>query len=212
LHHMVCVIGELLLFLAVLVPSAAAAEPDPFGLPDRFSYYLHRTYSWPRMAWLSMDAGVDYATGGSTGVDELFRGYGDGFGRRIVRNSIEFGLGAVLHEDSRYKSLGTGSIGKRLRYATIHAFQTSVPGSRFRPAYSRFAALAAGELIPPLWSAQRMSAGDALAGIGFGMLGQMQNNYLEEFTPDLKQFGRKIGRKLHRRRPYPRIQGNSRSD
>src|SRR4051794_1585211 len=62
LHHMVCVIGELLLFLAVLVPSAAAAEPDPFGLPERFSYYLHRTYSWPRMAWLSMDAGVDYAT------------------------------------------------------------------------------------------------------------------------------------------------------
>src|SRR5436190_15380255 len=73
-----------LLFLSVLaaVPEAAAAEPDTFPLADRFSHYLHRTYSWQRMAWLGLDAGLDYSTGGMPGVEDLFRGYGDGFGRR----------------------------------------------------------------------------------------------------------------------------------
>src|SRR5262249_51517857 len=146
--------------------------------------------------WLGVDAGFDYATCGARGVDELFRGYGDGFGRRIVRNSTEFGLGAALHEDARYKILGSGTLGSRLRYATIRAFHVSVPGSRVRPAYSRFAASAAGELIPAIWSGRGISATHAFAGVGFNLLGQMQNNYLSEFSPELKRFGRNVGRKL----------------
>ena len=194
------IISALLLLFSVLgsTPRVVAGETDPFGLPERFSNYLHRTYSWQRMAWLGMDAGFDNATCGAPGVDELFRGYGDGFGRRIVSNSTEFAVGAVLHEDTRYKSLGTGSFGRRLRYATVRAFQASVPGTRVRPAYSRFAAMAAGEFISPLWSGQRVSAAGAISGIGFGILGQMQNNYLAEFSPDLKRFGHKVGRRLHR--------------
>ncbi len=196
-----CKRRTLLFLLPILwaAPAAFAGDADPFSLPERFTYYLQRTYSWQRMAWLGMDTGLDYVTGGSTGIDELFRGYGDGFGRRIVRNSTEFGVGAILHEDSRYQSLGSGSLGRRLRHATVRAFQAST-GSHVRPAYSRFAALAAGEFIAPLWSPQRFSASDAIAGIGFGVLGQMQNNYLSEFSPDMKRFGRKVGRRFHRSR------------
>ena len=76
---------------------------------------------------------------------------GDGFGRRIVRNSAEFAAGALLHEDARYRGLYQGSYVRRLRHATIRAFQASVPGGGYRPAYSRFAAIAVGELVAPVW-------------------------------------------------------------
>ena len=188
------------LFLCGL-PAAAqvsAPEPDPFTLPDRFSQYLRRTYSWQRMAWLGVDSGFDFATSGAPGLNALLHGYGDGFGHRIVANSTEFALGALLHEDTRYRSLNVGGYRRRLRHATVRAFQASVPGSRYRPAYSRLAASAACELIAPLWSSRGISAPDAIAGIGFGILGQMQNNYLTEFTPELKTFGRKVERKLQR--------------
>ena len=57
------------------------------------------------MAWLGMDAGFDNATCGAPGVYDLLRGYGDGFGRRIVSNSTEFAVGAVLHEDGGIRVL-----------------------------------------------------------------------------------------------------------
>jgi hypothetical protein len=195
-------IRALLLVLLLTVPGAqlAAAEPNAFGVPEKFSYYVHRTYSWQRMAWLGVDAGFDYVTGGAQGIDELLRGYGDGFGRRVVRNSTEFALGAAFHEDSRYRVLGRGSLGRRLRYATVRAFQASGPDLRMSPAYSRFAAFAAGELMPSLWSAEHPAPSGALCGIGFGILGQIQNNYLAEFSPELKRFGHNIGRKLRRKR------------
>ena len=188
-----------LLLLLCGVPVAAqvaAPDPDPFLLSQRFTYYMHRTYSWQRMAWLGFDTVFDCATGGTPGVSELLHGYGDGFGRRIVANSTEFAAGAVLHEDARYQGLYTGGYRRRLRHATVRAFQASVPGSHYRPAYSRFAAMAAGELIPSLWSSHGISAADIGMGMGFCLLDQMQNNYLTEFTPELKNFGRKVGRKL----------------
>ena len=155
-----------------------------------------RTYSWQRMAWLGFDSVFDCATGGAPGLSELLHGYGDGFCRRIVANSTEFAAGALLHEDARYQGLYTGGYRRRLRHATVRAFQASVPGSHFRPAYSRFAAMAAGGSVPSLWSSHGISASDAVFGMGFGILDQMQNNYLAEFTPELKNSGRKVGREL----------------
>jgi hypothetical protein len=179
-----------------VVAQIAPPDPGPFLLSQRFAQYMHRTYSWQRMAWLGFDSVFDCATGGTPGFSELLHGYGDGFGRRIVANSTEFAAGALLHEDARYQGLYTGGYRRRLRHATVRAFQASVPGSHYRPAYSRFAAMAAGELVPSLWSSHGISPSDAIFGMGFGILDQMQNNYLTEFTPELKNFGRKVGRKL----------------
>jgi hypothetical protein len=148
------------------------------------------------MAWLGLDTGFDFTLGGTAGWDELLHSYGDGFGRRIVSNSTEFAIGAILHEDTRYTSLNQGGYRRRLRHATIRAFQASVPGNQYRPAYSRFAAIAAGELICPMWSSRGGPGPEVIASIGFGILGQVQNNYLTEFTPELKNFGRKVGNKL----------------
>ena len=147
------------------------------------------------MAWLGLDTGFDFTVSGAPGVNQLLHNYGDGFGRRVVRNTTEFAVGAILHEDVRYHGLYQGSYARRLRHATIRAFQASVSGSQYRPAYSRFAAIAAGELVSPVWS--RGSPGvDVVGCIGFSILGQMQNNYLSEFTPELKSFGRRTGKKL----------------
>ena len=147
------------------------------------------------MAWLGLDTGFDFGISGAPGLNQLLNSYGDGFGRRIVRNSTEFAFGAILHEDARYRGLYKGSYARRLRHATIRAFQASTAGSQYRPAYSRFAAIAAGELVSPVWSRGSPKA-EVVSSIGFGILGQVENNYLSEFTPELKAFGRRVGRKL----------------
>ena len=147
------------------------------------------------MAWLGLDTGFDFTVSGAPGLDALLHSYGDGFGRRVVRNSTEFAVGAILHEDTRYRGLYTGSYVRRLRHATVRAFQASVPGSQYRPAYSRFAAVAAGELVAPIWS-RGTPGSEVVSCIAFGVLGQVENNYLSEFTPELKGFGRRIGKKL----------------
>jgi hypothetical protein len=188
------------------VPASGQADGQPAGrfpLSERFSHYIYRTYSWQRMAWLGLDTGFDFTVNGAPGLNNLLHSYGDGFGRRIVRNSTEFGVGAILHEDSRYQGLYTGSYMRRLRHATVRAFQASVRDSHYRPAYSRFAAIAAGELVSPVWSRGSPGA-DAAACVGLGILGQVENNYLSEFTPELKSFGRRVGRRLRQYVKLPR--------
>ena len=186
----------LLIVIAPLYAQSSAGPPDPFPLSQRFSHYLYRTYSWQRMAWLGFDTGFDFGLAGAPGLNDLMESYGDGFGRRIVRNSAEFAAGALLHEDARYRGLYQGSYVRRLRHATIRAFQASVPGGGYRPAYSRFAAIAVGELVAPVWCTAGAPGPRVLPSIGFGILGQVENNYLSEFTPELTRFGRKVGNKL----------------
>ena len=147
------------------------------------------------MAWLGLDTGFDFTVSGAPGLSDLLHNYGDGFGRRIVRNSAEFALGAILHEDTRYRGLYKGSYARRLRHATVRAFQASASGSQYRPAYSRFAAVAVGELVSPVWSRGSPGA-EVVSCIGFSILGQVETNYLDEFTPELKSFGRRVGKRM----------------
>jgi hypothetical protein len=81
-------------------------------------------------------------------------------------------------------------------YAMTHAFLGSVPGGKFEPAYARFAAITSGALIAPAWHARSLSASGFFADVTFGMLDQLQNSLLNEFSPDLQKVGRKVRKKL----------------
>jgi hypothetical protein len=89
-----------------------------------------------------------------------------------------------------------------MRYATAHAFLDSVPGGKFGPAYARFAAITSGALIAPSWHQRSLSASGFFEDLTFGMLGQLQNSLLSEFSPDLQKLGRKVRKKLL---PSPRL-------
>jgi len=83
-----------------------------------------------------------------------------------------------------------------MRYAMTHAFLDSVPGGKFEPAYARFAAVASGALIAPAWHQRSLAPSSFFEDFTFGMLGQLQNSLLNEFSPDLQKLGRNVRKKV----------------
>lgn len=181
------------------------SSADGFAtLGDRFRYYVHRTYtSRQRLAFLLADTGLGHALNDPEEWGQEPHTYGlrlaSNLGRRAVANSIEFGLGAVLDEDTRYKTSQLHGIRQRVRYATVAAFTARVPGGRRRLAYSRFGATAGGVLASSMWHPKPASASDLLQGIGFGVLNRVPDNLLDEFSPDMRNVGKKAWRTIRRR-------------
>lgn len=186
-----------LLLAAITIGTAAAQQlvPDPPDLRARWDRYLYRTYSWQRMSLLAVDTGIDSLLGDvawGRGLDGFGCRYAHRFGRRVVGNSIEFGVGAILHEDTRYRPLQQGTKAERVRYAARTAFLAYRDDGRAEFAYARFAGFAGRALISPTWQPKPMTPVGAVRDVSFGVFDQVQNNLLSEFTPDLKQFGGKV--------------------
>ena len=184
--------------------AALPAYPQAFDWQQRVQHYVHRTYSWQRLTLLAVDTSIDHLFDeprewGRAPASFSYR-YSAGFGRRVVRNSIELGVGAALHEDTRFQpSQGRSFLG-RVRHAATNAFLTS--GEHPRLAYSRLAATTGGILIASHWYPRPLTVPLFFEGLGFGVLGHLQNSFLTEFSPDMKAFGKRVSRKI-RRQPRP---------
>ena len=196
---------RLLALLCVSLAFASAEELESF-LPAStvtqahpFQDYLERTYGWQTLSWLATDTAIDHLRS----RPEWGRGpggfgcqYASAFGRRLISNSVELGVGLALHEDTRFHLSSRSGFVPRMRYAMAHAFLDSVPGGRFEPAYARFAAVTSSALIAPSWHRQTLSASGFFLDFTSGMLGQLQNSLLNEFSPDLQRLSRKVRKKL----------------
>ena len=192
----------------LLQASAAAQDPElPLAAPPDTSApqlqdYLDRTYGWQTLSWLATDTAIDHLRS----RPEWGRGprgfscqYASAFGRRLISNSAELGVGLVLHEDTRFHPSQRRGFLPRMQYAMTHAFLASVPGGKFEPAYARFAAITSGALVAPAWHQRSLSASGFFEDITFGMLGQLQNSLLNEFSPDLQKLGRNLRKKVLRK-------------
>jgi len=83
-----------------------------------------------------------------------------------------------------------------MQYAVTHAFLDSVRGGKFEPAYARFAAVTSVALIAPAWHQRSLSASGFFEDFTFGVLGQLQNSLLNEFSPNLQKLGRNVRKKV----------------
>jgi hypothetical protein len=194
----------------VLLTGAAFAQaPQPglddfTSLGDRFRYYLHRTYtSRSRFVFLLADTGLGHALNdpeewGQEPKTYLMR-LSSSLGRRIVANTIDFGLGAALQEDTRYRRSELHGIRRRVRYATSAAFTARMPDGSSRPAYSRFGAVAGAVLVSSQWHPRPASASDLALDIGFSIIGRVPDNLLDEFSPDMRRVGLKAWQTLRRK-------------
>jgi hypothetical protein len=173
-----------------------------FEWNQRWQHYLHRTYSWQRLAMLSADSAFDHLTGepGEWGRDAGYFGarYGAALGRRIVRNSIELGAGAALGEDTRFRPSRATSFRSRLGYAFLQSVSATREEHRVF-AWSRLAATVGGAALCSGWGGQRpLGPGRFMDGVAFGYLGHLQNSLLAEFAGDLKNFGRRVRKRILR--------------
>jgi hypothetical protein len=192
-----------LLWLSVAVANAGELDSSVPTLPvapaQPFQNYLDRTFGWQTLSWLATDTAIDHLWS----RPEWGRGpggfgcqYASAFGRRLIGNSVELGVGIALHEDTRFHLSGRTGFLPRMRYAMAHAFLDSVPEGRFAPAYARFAAITSTALIAPSWHQQTLSASGFFLDFTSGMLGQLQNSLLNEFSPDLQKLSRRLRKKF----------------
>src|SRR5579883_74807 len=118
-----------------------STPPAPMDFKQNWDRYLYRTFSWQRMSLLTVDTGVDTLLGDVTwgrGMDGFACRYAHKFGRRLVGNTIEFGASVVLHEDTRYRPLQSGTKADRLTHAAKSAFLAYREDGRAQFATSRF--------------------------------------------------------------------------
>jgi hypothetical protein len=110
---------------------------------------------------------------------------GSHLGQLVVKQSIQFGVAALRHENLRYQPSHLHGTWPRVKYAIRATFivpRTNKPGRTV--ALSRFAGNFGGGLISRLWqpaSTAGIGAGVLSGGIGIG--GDVGVNVVREFWP-----------------------------
>lgn len=173
-------------------------HPD-WSRGDRVERYFYRTFSKQRLGLLAVDTAVaqvlqeprDWDRGSAS----FALRYSSGFGRRLVRNSLELGLEVALDEDTRFRPSLERNLGRRVRHAVRQAFFTSC-GHNDRFSYARLGSTVGVEILSARWNPRPRSAWDITQGVGWGYTGHLENSLFTEFAPDMKALGRRFHRSL----------------
>ena len=201
-----CLLGMALPVVAQIIPP----PPDPLASgyykdnAERFHAYIFRTYTDPaKLAWLLMDSGMDQWSRaphqwGRSAESYSYR-VASGWGRRIVRNTAQYGLETLLQEDSRYRRSGEGRIAKRMLFAVSHSVLAYKPNGSVEPMYGRIAAGVVGAATASTWHPQSIRPECLFRGMGMAAVDRAGDNLLQEFGPELKLFGRKTWNQLLRK-------------
>ena len=106
-----------------------------------------------------------------------------------LSNAMEAGLGAIWGEDPRYFRDGaSASLKSRLGHVVMGTVTAPNRSGELRPAYARFIALSGSSFISNGWrEPSDTDAANSLGRIGFGLLGRMGSNAVDEFWPDVSR-------------------------
>jgi hypothetical protein len=183
-------------------PAAKAAEK--FDFKARFAWYAKRTYTnlWGHANLIGEVTVDDFAFGDvkrwGTGLSGWGKSLAPVYGQRVVDNTTEFLLGALVGDDARYRPSEKRGIVRRGLHATVDAFTARAKSGNTRPAYSRIIAVTTGILIANQWRSKPETGYTLSRALAFGVTDKIQGDLLQEFTPDLKHMGNKIWRKIRR--------------
>lgn len=116
------------------------------------------------------------------------RRLGSALGTHVVRSSIHFAVGKMLHEELKYQPSGKQGFGARLKYALVSTVITRKTTTRQRTvAVGEISGIVGGGFISRLWhpaSYHTVASGFAATGVGFGAEAGM--NVLHEFWPEIR--------------------------
>ena len=198
---------SMLLFFAArcIYPQDASPSP-PVEISDfkaEVAWYTRRTYTdpWRHVRLIGEVTVDDYIFGGLERWGSGLSGYGKSlasvYGLRVIDNTAEFLLGTLVGDDARYRSSDKRGVVGRSLHATVDAFTARARSGNTRPAYLRIIAITAGTLIANQWRSDPRTGSSLTGALIFGVTDKIQDDLLQEFSPDLKRFGRSTRRKLH---------------
>ena len=186
------------------IVAAEATTSDPQDLRARWDSYVQRTYSWKRIGVVTAET----AFGQTFQLDKCGRPpycfpheIGAALTRRTARTTIEFGVGALLHEDLRRRPSNLPGFRQRVSYALLHAPLAIGPEGDWRPAYSRFAGTFGASAVTSAWSGRPITAPELFCGFGWSLSSYFQDALWNEFGPDMKRLALRYANRLRKQHP-----------
>jgi hypothetical protein len=180
---------------------ADSQDPDPQDLRERWDSYVQRTYSWKRIGVVTAET----AFGQTFQLNRCGRPpycfpheIGGALTRRTTRTTIEFGVGALLHEDLRRRPSNLPGFRQRVSYALLHAPLAIGPDGEWRPAYSRYAGTFGSFAVYSAWDGRPITAPRLFEGFGWSSSSYFQDALWTEFGPDVKRLAHRFSGRLRR--------------
>jgi hypothetical protein len=184
------------------VPAAASAKTGVIGADqvmndatyesltasERLGHYLVGAFGPEAIVRAAAAAGISQWNGTPREWGQGAEAYGDRLGsalaEHIIRETMESGAAALLHEDDRYlPSVDTG-FGKRVKHAVFSAFIAYNDAGRERLALARLGSAVGASFISRSWQPpSENTAGDAADNFGLTMAVDIGWNVFREFCP-----------------------------
>jgi hypothetical protein len=174
------------------LPAPQVDDYTPETRAERLKSYVNSTFG-------PLAAGQSVARGSlnqARGIPHGWHGAG-GFGSRVgldfarhaIRQTIEHGAAAVLHEDNRYHTLRRGSVLARTRHAIVSTFVARRDSGGRRIAISRLGSAGGAAVLSHAWMPALV--GSAASSFGLTLAGDMGVNVFREFWPDIRKIFRR---------------------
>jgi hypothetical protein len=113
---------------------------------------------------------------------------GNAFAQHVIRDTIQYGIAARLHEDNRYFVSGETGFFRRTKYALKSTFFARHDNGSQSFSFSRIGGAASTAFISRAWQPpSKTTAGDGAVVFGFSMMTDVGFNVFREFWPDMKR-------------------------
>lgn len=147
------------------------------GISAVFSHAVNRPREWGR------------------NIGGLGKRVGSSFGILAIKNSVQFTVGYIRHEEFGYQASGKVGFKPRLAYALLSTVRTRDTRSHERKwATGKISGVLASGMISRLWQPMRLrtvSSGFSSAGVSLGI--DAGTNVIREFWPEIRHPRRKKG-------------------
>jgi hypothetical protein len=167
---------------------------------EKFKYLVEPAFGPRSFVTNAFGAGIRMASLPShyphewrAGGEAFGRLYGDSFARTGAESIGRFSASALLQEDPRYRRSGSNFFPTGLGHALVFTFIDRTDGGRSTVAISNFTGAAAGGFIGNAYlphGFDNLTHEGQRSAIAFGRL--TAQNVMQEFSPELGQFVKKI--------------------
>ncbi len=167
-------------------------EFSPMTRYERFNHYasglvsLDSVFSAVAAGAIAQARGTPKEWGG--GAEPYGWRTGSRFAQHIVRNTLQYGIAAALHEDNRYFVSQKSGFLARTKYAVMSTLLARHDNGSRGISFSRIGGAAGAAFISRAWQPpSTTTAGDGAVSFGLTIGTQMGFNVVREFWPDVKR-------------------------
>ncbi len=178
-------------------PATPTHAVQPLTVEEKFRFCVEETYGPSSWLTSASKAGIRQWLDSPPEWEQGMKGYGRRFassmGHRVIKNTVQFGVGAALREDPRYFPSARRGVLPRAWHAVTFTFAPRNDNGERTVGVSRVAGALSSGFVSNTWYPERLSdTSHALSRTGITLGGDAAKNLLREFWPDIKRavFGR----------------------